>query len=92
MNGRRVYADELGWLCVQLQPGDYGRATNALAEGRPSGWWQVCCPDGSEGSLSPENHTVIEHEDGTITVSPSIDISKRKAGAYHGFLQRGVWS
>lgn len=33
-------------------------------------------------------HTVTEHEDGTITVSPSIFDAP---DGWHGFLERGVW-
>lgn len=34
------------------------------------GAWAVCTPNGRIGSIA--KHTVVEHEDGTITVSPSI--------------------
>lgn len=42
-------------------------------------------------------HEVVEHEDGTITVSPSILIEypwgpKQVKITWHGFLKRGVWS
>ncbi len=89
--GRRVMPNPEGWLPPDLQPGDYGRAVNPQAEGKRTGWWNVCAPDGTAGSLDPEIHTVTEHEDGTVTVSPSIDFSQRRPGAFHGFLQRGVW-
>lgn len=35
-----------------------------------AGAWAVCTPNGRIGSVA--KHTVVEHEDGTITVSPSI--------------------
>jgi hypothetical protein len=35
--------------------------------------------------------TVTEHDDGTITVSPSIFGNKDRPSAWHGFLERGVW-
>lgn len=72
------------------EPGDYGRW---------KGTWWVRVPNGAIGNVS--KHTVVEHEDGTITVSPSILISGRRwdeaAQAYqhreiwHGWLERGVW-
>lgn len=43
------------------------------------------------GSLNPELHSVTEHEDGTITVSPSIDLSQRDPTFWHGWLERGVF-
>lgn len=102
MIGRRVMPNAQGWL-PNLEPGDYGRVdvqkTMAwlASEGRPvtadHPWmlWQVRCPDGSSGCLSPKLHNIVEHEDGTITVSPSIDCSKSRPGTYHGFLERGMW-
>jgi len=35
--------------------------------------------------------TVTEHEDQTITVSPSIFVNRGRPNAWHGFLERGVW-
>lgn len=37
------------------------------------------------------HHSVTEHEDGTITISPSILISDNAGPLWHGFLERGVW-
>lgn len=50
-----------------------------------TGAWWCCPPAGGLGQL--EHHTIIEHEDGTITVSPSIQCE----GHWHGYLERGVW-
>jgi len=52
--------------------------------------WMVVTPGGHLGNLS--KHEVTEHEDGTITVSPSILVSNPQQGElFHGFLERGVW-
>lgn len=56
--------------------------------------WMCRPPDCHLGNLG--NHEVTEHEDGTITVSPSIliDAHERHDGScpgWHGFLERGVW-
>lgn len=63
--------------------GDYGKV---------KGLW-YCRPPGFHlGSL--ENHQVIEHEDGTITVSLSILYTTSDANGeikWHGFLERGIW-
>jgi hypothetical protein len=54
------------------------------------GVWMACTPDGHLGDLS--NHDVTEHEDGTISVSPSILVSAgRGKESWHGYLERGVW-
>lgn len=68
-----------------FQAGEYG-----LIEG----YWYACTPNGELGNLF--NHEVVEHEDGTITVSPSILVSSydSKGNAHvvwHGFLEHGVW-
>lgn len=57
------------------------------------GNWYARCPGGHHGNLS--SHTVIEHEDGTISVEPSILISTSKdrnpVPVWHGYLRHGVW-
>jgi hypothetical protein len=49
----------------------------------------VNTPNGHVGDVS--RHDVVEHDDGTITVSPSILVSDASGTQYHGFLERGVW-
>lgn len=89
IKGKRIYPNADGWLPrgAMNEPATYGRATHPLVIGRSVGWWTVTAPDGSACSLDPSIHTVVEHDDGTITVSPSIDMSK--TGGWHGFLVRG---
>lgn len=65
------------------QPGEYGKGSN--------GNWQCCPPEHPEHLGNLSNHQVIEHEDGTITVSPSILITHWREGAWHGYLERGIW-
>jgi len=82
MIGRRVPGfDPWKWM-----PGDYGFWAEA-------GHWQAKTPSGDPANLSA--HDVVEHEDGTITVSPSIRVSTTLVGVprelWHGFLERGVW-
>ncbi len=54
--------------------------------------WFVHIPKVGVGNIS--RHDIIEHEDKTISVSPSILITttfkgnKRQA---HGFLEKGIW-
>jgi hypothetical protein len=93
VNGRRVMPGPDGYLdpAEINKPACYGRATSSRVVGSRAGWWEVTCPDGSIGSLNPDIHAVEEHDDGTITVTPSIDMSKRKPGAWHGWLRRGVF-
>lgn len=52
--------------------------------------WMLYLPGGGAGDLS--NHDVTEHDDRTITVSPSILVTSSRADRRrHGFLRRGVW-
>ena len=65
-----------------LEPGDYASSIHGL--------WCVRAPNGDQGSLRPSVHTIVENEDGTITVSPSIQFETGQR--YHGYLKAGVWS
>ena len=67
-------------------PGDY-----AFTDGQ----WHLKPPLNAHGKSyvgTLGTHTVVVHEDGTITVSPSI---LQQYGddevIWHGFLERGVW-
>lgn len=75
----RKYVDDKGHLV--LGEGDYGQD---LAEE----WW-VRPPGTHMGRL--DGHEVTEHEDGTITVSPSILSEWGEKPYFHGYLERGVW-
>lgn len=64
----------------QFSPGDYGILCDT---------WYACTPNGLLGNLA--NHEVVEHQDGTITVSPSILVGKDTGPVWHGYLERGIW-
>lgn len=52
--------------------------------------WFCVTPSGHYGILTA--HTITEHEDGTITVHPSIGISyPGEEFLYHGWLKNGIW-
>lgn len=54
-------------------------------------WW-LYLPGCGLGNL--KNHTVEEHEDGTISVTPSILVTGHREGqktTVHGYLTRGEW-
>jgi hypothetical protein len=99
MMGRRVQPNADGWL-PNLEPGDYGRiaeAHRAAYVGRSD--WHGCTPNGHLCNLG--GHEVVEHEDGTITASPSILVSSSRWDeqqqtmvrfqAWHGYLEKGIW-
>lgn len=77
MKGKRVYPNEAGDLL--LAEGEYGKTKAGAWMARPFG--------NHTGDLS--RHEVEEHEDGTITVSPSILIEGEHR--WHGYLEKGVW-
>lgn len=68
-------------------PGSYWREPEPNGE---PGW---CCATPSDPILSGSlrNHTVVEHDDGTITVEPSILIHRGTGERWHGFLRAGIW-
>ena len=79
----RKHPDPDGHL--RLAEGEYGRSPQ-------DGVWYARPPGQHMGSL--ENHDVVEHDDGTITVSPSILITGYDGDClvqWHGYLERGVW-
>jgi hypothetical protein len=67
-----------GTTPYELNPGDV-----AFYKGQ---WW-ACLPNGDKANL--KNHSVVEKEDGTIDVTPSI-LCKGNA-EWHGYLTDGVW-
>lgn len=79
MRGRKVYlkSSELHLL----KPGEY---TNA------DGIWYAVPPNSPDLLANLSKHQVVEHEDGTLSVSPSILVSN-SSGSWHGYLERGIW-
>ncbi len=51
--------------------------------------WYARAPSGLVANLA--NHQVQEHDDGTISVTPSILVTISGNGTWHGYLERGVW-
>ena len=66
------------------------RAEWAPRQDGEAGHWRVCSPVGDIGRLSA-HHTVTEHNDGTITVEPSLCFDGPGRSGWHGYLKGGVW-
>lgn len=91
MQGTRIEYDGVGGIPAN---GCYWR------DGRDGKWYGMT-PNGHLAGLA--NHNVVEHEDGTITVAPSIKVSGIGYGdhirvtdgeereLWHGYLERGAW-
>lgn len=78
-DGKRIFDWDGSTL---LAPGEYAH--------HPNGDWHACTPTDMLANLA--RHEVVEHEDGTITVSPSILVRGGSVdGEWHGYLERGVW-
>lgn len=56
---------------------------------RPDGVWMIYFPKVGLGDLS--NHEIVEHEDGTISVAPSILTTRHDGSSVHGYLELGIW-
>ena len=75
-----------------LKPGEYTKFDGAWFSRDP--WDDETWPPRLSGLAK---HDVVEHEDGTITVSPSIlqqggyRLDGTKKDDWHGYLERGVW-
>ena len=72
---------------------------------KQDGIWYLHLPDHREDSdfdgltANLARHQIVEHDDGTISVTPSILVSQElfKGAQYtkiesHGYLTRGVWT
>jgi hypothetical protein len=84
MIGKRFYPDEEHTF--PNVPGEYMKGEN--------GRWELCMPTGIHGAINDKVWKITEHEDGTITVSPSIDCKSTGANGkynWHGWLEKGVW-
>lgn len=77
MTGRRLQDGDHG--IADAQPGDYWKAEH--------GMFEVRAPSGEFGLI--RTHKVVEYEDRTITVSPSLVFHGE--AKWHGYLERGVW-
>jgi len=78
MRGKRV-----AWPEGLLAPCEYAKG--------PDGAWYAMTPTGHLANLA--RHEITEHEDGTLTVSPSILVTPGDGSEpWHGYLTRGVWN
>lgn len=66
-----------------------GAYMKVLAEDGSTWCWYIRDPTGDASSIR-QHHQVVEHDDGTITVSPSIVV--RHGNRWHGWLRQGEWS
>lgn len=84
-----------------LNPGEYTREMSA--DGSPTDRWEFRVPNCEPskrwthgfGGISSGKWAITEHEDESITVSPSIDYKEYEGDTivhrWHGYLERGVW-
>lgn len=80
VQGKRKYAENGD---LWLAEGEYGKHPR-------NGVW-YCLPPDFQYTGNLANHTVTEHEDGMITVSPSILIKGGDGSSWHGYLEKGMW-
>lgn len=81
MEGKRVELAAQGEGFKLPNPGEYAKWID--------GNWFCRTPNGMVVDLS--RHDVVEYEDGTISVSPSILATRWDNVSWHGYLERGVW-
>lgn len=108
MQGRRLPDTRFGDQPEDVRPGDYWKILDRetgepMQSDNPQNLtgtcWHVVAPVEREWPVLGylRNHTVREHEDGTISVRPkdgssnSIAISDSSGEIFHGFIDHGVW-
>jgi hypothetical protein len=93
VNGRRI--PDGSSIDDVVEPGDY-----LLLPSRKAIWCVLPngvvnrIPVSETGTDSAPTWSMVEHEDGTITLSPSINLHPTPGldeQGWHGFLERGVW-
>jgi len=78
LQGKRIYEG------FPNNPGEYMKGED--------GRWEFCLPTGIHGAINSKAWKIAEHDDGTITVSPSIlTTCHNHEYDWHGFLERGIW-
>ncbi len=85
MTGRRL-PDNTDLM--KMVAGDYAKVTDWPNPGDKP-FFVGRAPTGEGGTFARTQHTFVEHDDGAITVTPSIWFNMPKG--WHGFLERGVW-
>lgn len=78
--------------------GDLRETVGAYMKDSEGIWWcHVPVPASTTGKAAADamgalsGHTITEHEDGTITASPSILMEHGQGGGWHGYLEHGEW-
>lgn len=73
------------------EPGSFPKGLDlaVMSYWKQSETWMMHFPPSTLGTLV--KHTVVEHDDGTITVTPSIKVTSPQGVHRHGFLTAGVW-
>lgn len=67
----------------ELLPGEYGKWRD------DGNWYGI--PPNTDLCANLKAHKIDEHDDGTITVSPSILVGDGRA-SWHGYLVHGIWT
>lgn len=80
IQGRRI---DLSEEVLVLEAGEYGKDEEGV--------WFMHVPAPGFGMGNLRAHEVVEHEDGTITVTPSILCTGHHGRQWHGYLTRGAW-
>lgn len=91
MNGRRVMPETEGHL-PRLEPGDYGYATATRVNAHGPKYWEICTPNGHCAGIHSNAHTITEHGDGTISVTPELHINNGTKDVWVGTLTAGEWT
>lgn len=82
-------------LPADFEPGDYCGPIRGYTGDLPAVFFSLPVeddhPDAGVRHVCAPPHSFAEHDDGTITVSPSILAVRPDGNGWHGYLEHGVW-
>jgi hypothetical protein len=83
-NNKITQGTRLNDNVTKLERGEYSKQSN--------GTWFLCLPTGIHATINNEIWKITEHENNTITVTPSINTTSHNPEYnWHGYLENGIF-
>ncbi|PKN20418.1 MAG: hypothetical protein CVU71_01100 [Deltaproteobacteria bacterium HGW-Deltaproteobacteria-6] len=82
---KTIQGTRLNDNCFPKERGEYSKQSD--------GTWLLCLPTGIHGQINNKTWKIVEHDNNTITVTPSIltTTTGHPELTWHGYLEAGIW-